>query len=207
MISKSSKSEASLSKIEAKLKTGSEHFLNQHSNPNIDVRKFWQWSSSNLLTNTTRGILAEFLVASSLGLLNKPRDEWENYDIAMNSGVKIEVKSVARYQVWKQKQQSTIKFDIKKRLPWDEDTGEFVGKPVRFSKIYVFCVLNSTEPMDLDDWDFYVLLTEHINEKCGEQKTITLTSLQNRFPELKKCRFDDLHTEIKSAENNVIQKR
>ena len=175
-----------LNRIEIKMKSGDDQFASHYSNPNIKLSSFWKWSSSDLLTNTTRGILAEFLVASALDIVKSPRIEWESHDLIFKSDVKIEVKSAAKYQTWNQKKASPIKFTIAKRYEWNGDTGEYSSERFRSADIYVFCELNGICPMNIDNWDFYVLLTERINEKCGDQKTITLQSLQNLFPETKK---------------------
>jgi hypothetical protein len=37
------------------------------------VSDFWRWGFSNLTDNTTRGVLAEFLVASALGRWHSQR--------------------------------------------------------------------------------------------------------------------------------------
>ena len=73
-------------------KPGEEPF---HANGDIlgfDLLGFWQWSTSDLVSNATRGILAEYIVARSLGLTEKGvRDEWAAFDLETPSGVKIEV--------------------------------------------------------------------------------------------------------------------
>ena len=53
--------------------------------------------------------------------------------------------------------------------------------------VYVFCVLNhkvqgSINPMDVSQWDFYLTKTSILDEKLGNQKTITLSSLKNLNP-------------------------
>ena len=204
MNSKPKKSRDSLGEITAEMKTGREKFFNQSSDPNLNVLKFWQWSYSNLLTNTTRGILAEFLVASSLDLNKKSREVWKNYDLELKSEVKIEVKSSAPNQAWEQTKLSTIKFDISKKAK--DNTVDSSGEPNRWADIYVFCVLNKKDPMNLDNWDFYVLQTEHINERCGDQQTITLSSLEKKLPERKKCRFGELGDIIEVAASNVLRR-
>lgn len=206
MKTKSSSSVNPLDKQEADMKEGDEKFFSQSSLPNIDVLAFWKWSSSNLLINTTRGILAEFLVASSLNLTDDPRFVWSNYDLITQSKVKIEVKSASIYQAWKQKGPSPIKFTIAKKYEWDEETGEYSHEPTRSAHIYVFCILWGIEPLKLDNWDFYVLPTDYINEKYGDQKTVSLTSLERQFPELIKrrpLRFDQLNCAIKSTARNI----
>ena len=207
MNTKQQKSIDPLGEIPVEMKTGHEPFFSQHSSPNINVLGFWQWSNSDLLTNTARGILAEFLVASALDLVENPRIEWESHDLILESDVKIEVKSAAKYQKWKQSKESPINFTISKKYEWNNGTGEYSSESLRSADIYVFCVLNEIDPINLDNWDFYVLLTERINEKCDDQKTITLTSLQKLFPELSVCRFDELSHKIDDAERRVLLRR
>ena len=202
---KFSQSKNPLDEIKFEMKSGHENFFSRNSNPSIDVLSFWQWSNSDLLTNTTRGILAEFLVASALDLTKEPRIVWDNYDLIMESGVKIEVKSAAKYQTWKQNKSSIISFTIRKKYEWNDETGDFSQEKFRPAEIYVFCMLRETEPLNLDNWDFYVLLTKDINDKLGDQKTISLTSLRNQFSELRKLRFDELQRAIKLAEGSVLR--
>ena len=207
MNSKQQESIDPLNRIPVKMKSGGEQFVSHYSNPKINLLKFWEWSNSDLLSNTARGILAEFLVASSLDLTKDPRIEWESYDLILKSDVKIEVKSAAKYQAWKQCKPSLINFTISKNKVWNYDKGGYSSDSFRSADIYVFCVLNEIDPMNLDNWDFYVLLTEHINERCGDQKNISLDSLLNLFPELKKCRFDELRQIIDDAARDALRRR
>ena len=46
---------------------GNEPFTLHGSDTSICLQDFWRWSCSDLLNNTQRGILAEFLVHSALG--------------------------------------------------------------------------------------------------------------------------------------------
>ena len=193
MKSKSSPPIDPLGDIKFGIRSGCSRFFNLSSNPNINLLDFWEWSASNLLVNTTRGVLAEFLVASSLGLTEEPRNNWDSYDIKLECGVKIEVKSAAKYQAWEQKGPSRIEFGISKPKKGD-----------RPAHIYVFCVFNEIEPLNLDRWDFYVLLTEHINKRCGTQGKISLTSLKRIFQsKLNECRFDGLKSTVEIAASNV----
>ena len=58
------------------------------------VRDSWRWSSSDLVSNATRGLLAEFVVAKALGGdTATPRAEWVPYDLLSPDGTKVEVKS------------------------------------------------------------------------------------------------------------------
>ena len=102
-------------KLEAKAATaldGNSPFLSAGAALDFTVSDFWRWSGSDLLSNTWRGIVAEFLVAKALGLTNKVRLEWDTVDLVTPDGVKIEVKSSAYLQIWDQKIHLAVKFGI-----------------------------------------------------------------------------------------------
>ena len=144
------------------------------------------------MDNTARGTLAEFLVAAALGLLDTPRLEWDSYDLQTRTGVTIEVKSAAYIQSWKQDSESAIEFRINRRKKFDPDTGkEVVGPERRWADLYVFCVLEGAEPLNVDRWRFYVLRTAVLDKICPEQKTIRLRPLLNRLRP-RECHYRDL---------------
>ncbi len=45
--------------IDVKSKTGEESFTENGQKLNFDLKSFWRWSMSDLVSNTTRGVLAE----------------------------------------------------------------------------------------------------------------------------------------------------
>ena len=67
-----------LKQICAKKLSGSEGFHNGISSLGFNLLSFWQWSSSNVVSNTTRGIIAEYIVGRALGCIKDDdvRDEW-----------------------------------------------------------------------------------------------------------------------------------
>ena len=89
-----------LGKVKVKKKKGSELFHNKNKKLSYDLLSFWQWSMSDLLSNATRGILAEFIIAKALDIKTIVRDEWAAYDLITEDGIKIEVKSAAYIQSW-----------------------------------------------------------------------------------------------------------
>ncbi|MBD2261232.1 hypothetical protein [Pseudanabaena sp. FACHB-2040] len=169
--------------ITAKAKTGEEHF-SQNSEPlPITTLDFWRWSSSGFLDNTTRGILAEFIVASALNLTSSLRVEWNAFDLITPEQVRIEVKSAAYLQSWQQKKVSTIRFSIASSYGWNADTNEISQIRKRSSDIYVFCLLihkdkQTVNPLNMDQWIFYVLPTAQIDQQVPGQKTLSLSRMQ-----------------------------
>lgn len=55
---------------------GSERFVGLDAS----VVDFWRWAFSDLRDNTTRGILAEFLVTKAVGGERGLRIGWDNFD-------------------------------------------------------------------------------------------------------------------------------
>ena len=193
-----------LSQHEAKLLDGQELFHGPGITQSLLLIDYWKWSGSVLLDNTARGILAEFLIATALGLHKKPRREWDEFDIRIASGTSIEVKSSAYVQSWKQSKPSVIKFGIAPHRSWNAETGEYREGVKRWANIYVFCVFKGKKPLhplDTSKWDFYVIPTETLDQKCPDQKTIHLSSLEKLLPH--KCCYADLKKTILDVEREI----
>jgi len=174
--------------------------LNPHTrikSTSLCVEDFWSWAYSNILTNITRGIFAEFLVGSVLGLIDEPRKEWETADFKYKRKL-IEVKSASYLQNWTQEKLSSISFDIAERLAYDSDNYIIQGKKIRPANIYVFCLYTEKKSkeleklLDVHNWNFYVMSTEKMNKEFGEQKNVVL----NRIKEFAEC---VLYEDLKSA--------
>ncbi|MFE3854556.1 hypothetical protein ACFXPN_25890 [Streptomyces griseorubiginosus] len=148
---------------------------------------FWSWACSDLANNTMRGVLAEYLVATALGAATGTRTEWDTVDLRTPEQWRIEVKSTAYLQSWAQSALSKISFDISPASGWDAQTGTTSAEVLRRSDVYVFCLLHhqdkqTLDPLDLDQWTFYVLPTRVLDERCPSQKTIRLSSLEQLSP-------------------------
>lgn len=170
-------------------RSGQETFLSagQELVPSQRLLDFWRWSGSDLLVNTMRGLVAEYLVALALGVADNPRVEWEPYDLLSPTGVKVEVKSTARFQSWVQAYPSPLEFGIAKTQPRDS-TNKPVGERRRHADIYVFCVLDhideALDPLNLDHWKFYVLPTSTLNARLCDQKQMRLSTLRTLEPSI-----------------------
>ncbi len=145
---------------------------------------FWAWSASDLLSNATRGRFAEFLVAKALGISTAGvRDEWAVYDLQLPDGSGIEVKSAAYLQSWGHKELSTIKFGVRRSCAWDPETNELAEEAKRSAKVYVFALLRhqdkaTVDPLNLEQWEFFVLPTWVLDERRRSQDSIMLGSLE-----------------------------
>ena len=113
---------------------------------------YWRWNASDLLNNTLRGSYCEFIVSAALGIdLSGTNDDWTPYDISFpynwvcngeaRDEVRIEVKSCAYLQAWRQGdgRLSNIQFSIRPTRAWDSING-YAEEVMRQSDVYVFCL-------------------------------------------------------------------
>jgi hypothetical protein len=139
-----------------------------------------------LLNNSTRGILAEYIVAHALGVARKVREPWKAYDLDYRE-MKIEVKSAAYLQTWYHKELSKITFPIRPTRNWDAETNVQSKDEKRRADIYVFCLLEHTDkrtldPMNLDQWKFYLLPASVLNRRFPTRKSVGLKRLLKLEP-------------------------
>lgn len=195
-----------LGKKAAELKSGNEHLLFREKRLGNTLLDFWRWSVSDLLSNATRGRFAEFIVATATRIdISICRDEWSAYDLETPEGIKVEVKSAAFLQSWSQASYSQVSFSIKESQIWDADTNKFSNSRKRHADVYVFCLLNhmdkrTVDPMNLDQWEFYVLPTDLISKKIVGSKSISLSKLRSMVDSVS---YDDLANTIKEC---ILQK-
>jgi len=158
---------------------------------------FWKWNQSNLIENRTRGILAEFIVKMALDINSPSRLEWDAYDFETQTKkgkVKIEVKSAAYIQAWAQKKLSSISFGIAPTKGLLQD-GNYSEAYKRQADIYIFCLLDHKDqatinPLDMDQWCFYLAPTSLLDEELGTQKSLSLARLKQLG--LKAVKYSDL---------------
>ena len=178
--------------------TGNEHFLYNGIPINRLLLDFWSWQSSELLSNTLRGALAEYIVATALDIdSGASRVNWYEYDL-LYGNTRIEVKSSAYLQSWEREGFSRISFTIYPARPvtaslWDDDDIS------RHSDVYVFCLFKSKDretanPMMLEQWDFFVVKTSDIDKKLGNQRTISVSTIKS-LPHIQ-CTYDGLRQSI-----------
>ncbi len=183
-------------RIQAKVRSGNESLHSDGQPTGVTLLEFWRWSASDLVSNAQRGVLAEFLVGVALGASGEVRTEWDAYDLQLADGTKVEVKSSGYLQSWKQTSLSRIRFGIAAKKAWDAASNTSSSERLRSAEVYVFAVHAHTcqetiDPLNVKQWQFYVLPTSVLNEACEGQSTLSLSALKSlkpieaTFPELK----------------------
>jgi hypothetical protein len=199
-------------RLRATRKSGQEQFTQGETALGFTVGDFWQWSSSDLVGNALRGLVAEFLVARALGVDGGVRTEWEPYDVATASGFRIEVKSSSYLQSWAQRTESAISFDIRETLAWDPEANAFSPESERRRQahLYVFALLAhrtkaTLNPLNVLQWEFYLLPAAVLNEHAKEQRRISLSRLIALHAV--RCSYAELRQTIAEMERKVRQER
>lgn len=167
--------------------TGDEPFHAGGKPLGFELLSFWRWACSNVHGNALRGLIAEYLVAQAADGVNACRTEWDACDVTTPSGLRIEVKTSAYVQSWKQTKLSAISFDIAPKRAWDAATNTTSDTALRTADGYVFALhahqdKRTADPLDVLQWEFYVLPAAVLNERCALQKTIGLGSLLKLRP-------------------------
>lgn len=174
---------SSFPRLLQKLRSGDERLHFDGEKLEVSVQDFWRWSASDLLSNATRGRFAEFIVALALGIsFDKIRDEWGAFDLLTPEGIKVEVKSAAYVQSWHQNKLSTISFRVPKTRAWNAETNIQELEPRRQADVYVFAVLahidqTTIDPLNVNQWEFYVLPSTVLDSRTRSQQSITLRTL------------------------------
>ena len=180
-------------------RNGSDSFRIHGASAGFTLGDYWRWAASDLVINIQRGVLAEFIVTKALGAAEDyPRNAWDIFDVAARNtqtgeSYDLEVKSAAYVQAWHQinSKPSPISFNI---APSEELSKRF-GKPTRPAWAYVFCVLGKPgadpDPLDLGQWEFYVITTAALDEERPSQKTIRLNPLRELVKSCEQARYAD----------------
>ena len=195
--------DSSYPQMSVERRTGEErlHRSGQPCGPSL--LEFWRWSSSDLLSNALRGVLAEFIVGTALDAHRQGvRSEWDPYDLTTPQGISVEVKSAAYIQSWHQDSASRITFGIRPTQAWNPSTNAYDAERMHQAQIYVFCLLahrdqETIDPLNVDQWRFFVLPTRVIEERLGSQKTIGMASLLRLDPQ--EAGFHELAKAVRSA--------
>lgn len=187
---------------------GNEKFIFNDYELDFDLLEFWKYKYSNIYN--LQEVIAEFIIEKALGMKKSHNiDSWTLYDILYRN-YRIEVKTTSYYHPWNEngKISNYRSFSITKANSNYEDLNT-ENRFERQNDIYVFCLNTGTtketsNPMKLENWLFYVVPTSVINKECGDNKTITL----NRVKKLTEpILFDSLKQTIDSIIDNIYREK
>lgn len=184
-----------------------------NGNPVFSVLDFWRFEFGALISMV--GTIGEFLVCRALEI---PKAEnvikWTGYDVSYKCK-RIEVKSTSYIHSWNGNKQSDVRtFSIapSHNNYWlVKDDGD-TKKLARQSELYVFCLntqrdYETFDPLKIDSWEFYVIPTYRINERCDRigipaQKTIRLSVVKKMTEPVK---WTELKEKIDAVIDDVDQ--
>ena len=161
--------------------SGAEPFQLAGESAGFTVGDFWQFQFSNVWDMQQE--IAEFIVAKALGQ-EQPHNKngWTLWDISYR-GKRIEVKETAYYHSWRKDGAVSEQrvFGITKAYSRYKDNSSTFE---RQNDVYVFCLntgytRESSNPLVLDNWRFWVVPTSTINKLCGDNKKISLNRLKS----------------------------
>lgn len=152
------------------------------------LASFYRWGFSDLRSNATRGVLAEYLVGQALGVdFSRPRVEWDAWDLQTPGGTKIEVKSSAYVQAWAPPARpGQVRYSGLLARHWVDvsaQVGSFTETPDVRADVYVFALQTCHDPgvydaLDLAQWEFRVVPGATV--RSWNQMSIGLTQLEAR---------------------------
>lgn len=153
-----------------------------------DLAGFHRWGFSDLRSNATRGVLAEYLVGQALGVdLSGARVEWDAWDLVTPAGTTVEVKSSAYVQAWRAPARpGHVRYSGLLARHWVDggaQTGSMTETPDVRAHVYVFAQQTCRDPetydaLDLTQWEFRVV--PGVTVRSWNQMSIGLTQLGAR---------------------------
>lgn len=174
-------------------------FVFEERSAGFEFSDFWKFHYSNIFD--LQGKIAEFIVSKALGIDHAQNDQyWTLWDISYRDK-RIEIKETSYYHSFNQEgkvsKQRTFGITMANGSydPIKSGNNDFC----RQNDIYVFC-LNTGEteessyPLNLNNWEFYIVPTDVINEKCGSNKTVSLGRIKNLGFSAK--RYNEIKSEI-----------
>lgn len=153
--------------------------------PVFSVLDYWRYTYGALASQHDR--IAEYLVSMALGIEKAENAMlWTGYDVSYKSK-RVEVKATSYVHAWNKKKtsdQRTFSIATSDNHYWYGRVDRNGKQKARQNDLYVFCLntnrdIENSDPLRIDDWDFYVIPTFRIDDRCDrlgnpDQKTISL---------------------------------
>ena len=169
------------------------------------------WRLANLLDNTERGIVGEYLVGTALGCPGEGHRNWLPYDLHSADGTAIEVKSAGRLQAWGDGAPQSPTFSVGRATRWwDHEHGCYRGEEKqRWSRVMVFALHDWTDrgtahPLDEKQWRFWVVPTSAIAAEFGGREGRAGIARLERMGAVS-CIWDELPTAVSLSTIHEIE--
>jgi len=147
-----------------------EHFSVNGRELPLTMADFQHWAYSGFGSNASRSVLAEYIVATALGISDKLRNDSMG-SVLMDDGRRVKVSTAAYIQSCDEEHPERIAFNMA------------CGNNPDISIFCVYTALMADEsPLNLDLWEFYVLPSEILNTALHGKQTITLPHLLKLEP-------------------------
>ncbi len=176
------KSLDNIKKLSKKQLVGYEQFIYKDELTDLTILEYWRWHYSDIYD--LQDSIAEYIVCKALGLTEAQNvGNWTLFDLTYR-GKRIEIKETSYYHSWQSDEEPKSKtrvFGITKAYSvYQDNTSVFE----RQNDIYVFCLntgytKKESNPLQLKNWEFYVIPTWFINMQCGEAKSLSLSRIRN----------------------------
>jgi len=178
---------------------GTEKFVFDDRELGFDLLDFWRFHYSNIYD--IQGRIAEFIVAKAVGNDKSQNDQyWTLWDLTYRN-LRIEVKETSYYHSFNEEGKVSCRrsFDISKANGSYDVKNSGNTEFCRQNDVYVFCLntgntRETSYPLNLNNWEFYIVPTSVINEKCGDNKTISLNKIKRMGYSAK--RYDEIRPEL-----------
>ena len=189
---------------------------------------FWRWAFSDICDDDIKGIFAEWMVGTLLGLPmhESRRVSWADSDLILPSSTRVEVKASAVWQSWKLVNENGTSKPLPVPVSLDPARIRFGGLQARTavtvaradeaprfkSDFYVFCMHAQTDPAswsawNLSQWEFYLLSQpELVAAKIGQ--SISLARLRQLQSPMTARQFQDYAMQVlglPAAPNNSLK--
>ena len=176
-------------------------FTNEGMLLGFTATDYWRFQFSNFWDMYEE--VAEFIVNKALEQeLPFNKNGSTLYDIEYK-GKRVEVKATAYHHSWRRdgEYSESRVFSIAETIGQHNEKEKV---PVRRNDVYVFCLSTGknhkdADPFEMTHWEFYVVPTFIINEKCGHNKTIALGKVREITPNYGKVSFGQLKAAIDKA--------
>ena len=184
---------------------GNEKFTLNDEELDLSILDFWRWHFCDRFDLQDK--MAEYIVAKALGLEKAYNiRNWTLFDILYREK-RIEVKETSYYHSWQTDEEPKSKqrnFGITKAHTEYQNS---YSPLARQNDIYVFCLKtgntkSESDPLKLENWEFYIIPTSTINAECGDAKSVSLSRIRNMTD---KVGYVDIRKTVDSIINQSIR--